>query len=529
MDVASESRVVFVDAETGAEQTTTRREHETVLDALIRVGTNAAFSCRRGTCQVCVLRAVDGDPGPAARVGLSDEAQALGWFLPCKAQPEGPLVVTKPDLDALTIPAHVIDKTWRSDSVVQLRLLPESTLSWRAGQFVTLTHPSGAQRSYSIASTMAEDDALELHVRRVAGGLVSGWLGDEVEVGAVLPMRGPSGACFYDPDSRERPLLLVAGGTGLAPLLGIVRDALAHDHRGPIQLVHGSTRIDGLYADDTLAELATAHPNLSVETWLDDPSEPLPPGCGRGSVVDAAFARGLVPSGAILYLAGPPAMVYEARYRAVLAGVARADIHADPFEDARPTMPDDKAKLARIQPDPELWAALESGPGLTRILTDFYAHAFADPRLAPFFHNVSRQRAIEKQYEFLSDVFTGSGHYFGARPFNAHHWMVISDELFDYREAQIDAAIRRYGLAEHLHRRWSAIHELFRREIVKTHRRGLIMDGVEQRDAIEERTRDEVLELDSICDACFVEVRAGTTVRHQLLTGRVVCLACASG
>lgn len=107
--------------------------------------------------------------------------------------------------------------------------------------------------------------------------------------------------------------------------------------------------------------------------------------------------------------------------------------------------------------------------------------------------------------------------------------MVISDELFDYREAMIDAAIRRYGLAEPLHRRWSAIHELFRREIVKTHRRGLILDGREQLDAIEQRYRDEVLGLDSVCDACFTEILAGTSVRHQLLTGRVTCQACATG
>lgn len=223
----------FVDPETEAELCVVRRADETVLDALIRAGANVSFSCRRGTCQVCVLEAVAGDPGPAARAELSAEAQALGWFLPCKAQPSGELTATRAKLDALTIPAHVVERSEPSASVVQLRLVPESTLSWRAGQFITLSHPDGAARSYSIASSMAQDDALELHIRRVPGGQVSGWLCDEVEVGAVLAMRGPSGASFYDPALAERPLLLIAGGTGLAPLLGIVREALAHATSAP--------------------------------------------------------------------------------------------------------------------------------------------------------------------------------------------------------------------------------------------------------------------------------------------------------
>jgi truncated hemoglobin YjbI len=238
-------------------------------------------------------------------------------------------------------------------------------------------------------------------------------------------------------------------------------------------------------------------------------------------VVEAAFIEPR--AGVVLFLAGPPGMVYEARYQAVLAGVSREDTRADPFEDVRSYMPDDKGKLGRIAPDPELWRALDEGPGLTVILNDFYELAFRDARLSPFFHLITKTRAIEKQYEFLSEVFTGNRHYLGARPFNAHHWMIISDELFDYRERIIVGAMRRYGLTEALIRRWSGVHELFRREIVKTHQRGMVVDGVE---IIEQGYNEEILPIDAVCDGCDQVIPAGVTSRHHLPTGKLYCAGC---
>ena len=139
---------------------------------------------------------------------------------------------------------------------------------------------------------------------------------------------------------------------------------------------------------------------------------------------------------------------------------------------------------------------------------------------------MTRERVIQKQYEFLSDIFTGSGHYFGLRPFNAHHWMVISDELFDYRESVFEGAMRRYGLAEPLVRRWSAIHELFRRELVKTHRRGMVMDGVEQVEV--DGYSDERIEVGTLCDGCGAALDEGTMARLHQLTGKLYCLGCSA-
>lgn len=176
-----------------------------------------------------------------------------------------------------------------------------------------------------------------------------------------------------------------------------------------------------------------------------------------------------------------------------------------------------------LQPDPEMWQALEEGILLNRILEDFYSRVFEDERLAPFFHGVTKQRAIEKQFLFLRQLFSGEKVYFGDRPRNAHHWMVISDELFDYREALMVECLRRHGLPEHLVERWRVAEDFFRRDIVKEKpwkkRLGdieLPVDGYE----------DAVLDVGSLCDGCGGEISAGVSVRYHLRLGQIFCPVC---
>jgi NAD(P)H-flavin reductase len=264
------------------------RPGETLLDAFLRGGANVSFSCRRGTCQVCMLQATRGDPGPAARADLREELHELGLFLACQARPREELVVVKPDLRELVIDAHVLAHEPLSPSVTRIELAPETSMSWRAGQFITVEHPSGALRSYSLASLYEQGEQLVLHVRRSPGGLVSGWLCDELGADDVLKIRGPCGACFYDADLVDRELLLVAGGTGLAPLMGIARDALSQEQRGRVTLLHGVVTAEEAYRHDQLMALAAEHDNFFYEAWVDEPgASPLPPGMSRGSVVEA--------------------------------------------------------------------------------------------------------------------------------------------------------------------------------------------------------------------------------------------------
>jgi ferredoxin/truncated hemoglobin YjbI len=174
-------------------------------------------------------------------------------------------------------------------------------------------------------------------------------------------------------------------------------------------------------------------------------------------------------------------------------------------------------------PDPEMWDALAQGDLLGKILEDFYTRVFDDERLAPFFHGVTRQRAIEKQFLFMRRHFTGEKVYFGDRPRNAHHWMVISDELFDYRERIMVDCLRRHGLAEYLIERWRAFENSFRTDIVKDRpwkrRLGDIELPVEGFGEI-------TLDIGSLCDSCGGEIDAGARVRYHLRLGTVYCGSC---
>lgn len=176
-------------------------------------------------------------------------------------------------------------------------------------------------------------------------------------------------------------------------------------------------------------------------------------------------------------------------------------------------------------PDPQMWAALREGELLQEILTDFYTRVYDDPLLAPFFTHTTRQRAIEKQFNFLNQIFTGEDVYFGERPRNAHHWMVISDEMFDYREKLMRQVQREHGLPEHLIRRWSAMEESYREVIVKDHAWPKIIHGSALPLEGYEPLR---LEFSSLCDGCSAEVAVNDMVQFHVRLGTAYCVQCAT-
>ena len=176
-----------------------------------------------------------------------------------------------------------------------------------------------------------------------------------------------------------------------------------------------------------------------------------------------------------------------------------------------------------LAPNPALWDALDRGPGLRAILEAFYAQVYADPRLGPFFHGVTQERAVDKQYGFLAEIFTGERMYFGDRPRNAHHWMVISDELFDYRERLFEACVRERGLAEEHVAAWLAVHQMFRKQIVKDQPFPRRMAGVEMP---LDGWAKETMAASGMCDGCQGEVAVGAVVTWHRRRGTTYCERC---
>jgi NAD(P)H-flavin reductase len=239
--------------------------------------------------------------------------------------------------------------------------VPEG-FEFRAGQFVQLEREGGVTRPYSIASVPASG-SVELHVQLRSGGVMSQWLRWAEK--QPITMRGPFGECFYFEHEPERPLLLAGTGTGLAPLLGVTRAALAAGHRGPIHLYHGSSTREGLYLFDALRALTESSPQLrvfgSVLETAEDGATTLPRGAasagttGNGSLGGAS--NGPLPNGEAgsrctlhhepldkliladtldffqcrVYLCGHPDLVQRLRKRIYLSGAPRDRIHCDPF------------------------------------------------------------------------------------------------------------------------------------------------------------------------------------------------------
>jgi CDP-4-dehydro-6-deoxyglucose reductase, E3 len=210
------------------------REDQTVLDAALGAGLNLPHSCKSGHCASCRARLLSGEieypRGPP--LGLSESERRGGYVLLCQARPrsalqvEARLVARVGDVEIKTLPSRIARKTLLGPDVLQLflRLPAVERLEFQPGQYLDVLLEDGRRRSFSIASPPHDSALLELHVRRVAGGGFTQRLFDELPVGTLLRIEGPLGQFVYrDSDS---PLLLIAGGTGFAPLKSMLRHLL---------------------------------------------------------------------------------------------------------------------------------------------------------------------------------------------------------------------------------------------------------------------------------------------------------------
>jgi CDP-4-dehydro-6-deoxyglucose reductase len=306
---------------------------ETVLDGLLRAGLEVSFGCRAGACQACLIRATSGTPPRAAQTGLRDTLRAQGYFLACTAMPEEDLHLARAAM-ALNVPARIAAVEPLGADVVRVRVEPEQAFAYQPGQFVNVVRSDGLTRSYSLASLPDEDAGLELHVRRLPGGRMSGWLSDARVIGERIELRGPAGQCFYVAGELEQPLLLAGAGTGLAPLVGILRAALRAGHRGPITLLHGARAPLGHYLVDALGALAARHPQVTYQRCaLEGAPEP---GLVIGRLDQVVQSRHPSLAGMRVFLCGDPELVLAMRRQAFLAGASLRDIHADAFITAPP-------------------------------------------------------------------------------------------------------------------------------------------------------------------------------------------------
>ncbi|PTU76178.1 iron-sulfur-binding ferredoxin reductase [Pseudomonas mangrovi] len=289
-----------------------------LLDTLLAAGVALPYSCRAGSCHACMVRC-QGALEDAQPDALSPAQREQGWRLACQCRLQGDLAVELFDPGRDGLPARVQSVDWLSERVLRLRLLPERPLRYAAGQHLLLWNAQGLARPYSLASLPGEDTWLEFHLDCLPGGAFSESArclqpGDPLRLGEL---RG--GALHYDPTWSERPLWLLAAGTGLAPLWGILREALRQHHQGPIKVIHLADDPVGHYLAQPLLALAAAHSQLNVQ---------LPTAADQASVL--AGLR-LVSRQTLSLLCGSPASVDAFARRLFLIGVPRNQVLADVF------------------------------------------------------------------------------------------------------------------------------------------------------------------------------------------------------
>ena len=292
-------------------------DDQTILDACLRAGVWLPHACTHGTCGTCKARIVAGevDHGEASPFALMDFERDEGMALLCSAIPLGDVVVeadveAEPGVELFAVEDRVgrvvaVEEPGRD--IRRLRIALDRPLRFNAGQYVSLKLPgSDETRSYSLANPPSVGSELELHVKRTPGGKASdGWIFSRLAVGDSIELAGPFGRFFLRPQ-RSEPVLMVAGGTGLAPLMSMIRHILDVGLPQTVCLYHGARSRADLYDADRLADLAEKHPGrlryvpcLSEEAWD-----------GRRGLVTEVIAEDFSRcAGHVAYVCGPPPMV----------------------------------------------------------------------------------------------------------------------------------------------------------------------------------------------------------------------------
>ncbi len=295
-----------------------------VLKAGLDAGLFMPYSCRSGVCRTCRGKVVEGqvDFGDVHPKYLSDADKAEGYALLCCAKPLGNVTIDVKEIDAgdairsKFMPARVIDLKRAAPDVmvVQIALPMNEPMIFRAGQYVEFIRPDGSRRSYSIANPPSNDGVrrIELHVRHMAGGAFSGHVFNQMAVRDVHRLELPLGS-FFLREKSDKPIVMLASGTGFAPIRSIVEYSLQRGHTRPITLYWGGRRREDIYMADLAEGWARQHAHIRFVPVLSEPTE----ACawtGRTGFVHQAVMRDLPDlSGHEVYACGSPVVVESAR------------------------------------------------------------------------------------------------------------------------------------------------------------------------------------------------------------------------
>ncbi len=310
---------------------------ETVLDAALRQNIGLAYGCRSGNCGTCEVTLLEGQVNYADDDTPSGLAEPDYDCLPCQAHAgsdlviEAELVEQAVEIQPHTMPCKVQSHEQLSHDVMRLMLkLPENQrLQFLAGQYLDFILPGGEHRAFSIANAPHDDELIELHIRHIEGGKFTDFVFDSMQDKIVLRIEAPLGT-FTLREESSCPILMIGGGTGFAPLKGMIEHAIYVGITRPITLYWGVRAERDLYLPDLPQQWSQQHDNFSFIPVL---SEPEATWQGRSGFVHEAVMQDIANiSDYDVYMTGPPVMVNAAVSAFEAAGLSREQMFSDSFE-----------------------------------------------------------------------------------------------------------------------------------------------------------------------------------------------------
>lgn len=323
------------------------RPSQTIIEAAIVAGVNLPYGCRNGTCGTCKGEIISGevDYGDYAPSALTDAEKSAGKALFCCTRALSDLVIDCREIHANVIPprimpARVERKEQLSHDVMALFLkLPSNEhLQFKAGQYLEFLLKDGKRRAFSIANAPHVDNLIELHLRLIPGGQFTAYVFNEMPEKAILRIEAPFGS-FYLREDSQKPMIMVAGGTGFAPIKGIIEHMLHHNIQREITLYWGARAKEDLYQPALPEAWATQYPHIKFIPVLSD-AQPEDHWQGRTGFVHQAVLDDFANTGLAdyeVYCCGAPAMVEVAHASFLQAGLAEDAFLSDAFSYAKPT------------------------------------------------------------------------------------------------------------------------------------------------------------------------------------------------
>ncbi|WP_371420270.1 NADH:ubiquinone reductase (Na(+)-transporting) subunit F [Tardiphaga sp.] len=324
-------------------------EGETVLDAAFRQGVALPHGCKEGQCSACkcILNEGDVELLKYSTFALSDPERESGQVLLCRTLAYSDIEVELLNFDEDLLAKSIAVKAFAgklarveplTHDIVRIAIDLDQPMKFWAGQFADLTlHGAQVTRSYSMGNPPTEPNRLEFIIKKYASGAFSTAI-EQAQIGETVTVKGPYGSCFRR-EEREGPMILVGGGSGMAPLLSILMDQAASGENRPVRFFYGARTTRDLFEIEVFADLEAKMPNFKFIPALSHPEE------GDGWSGETGFIHDVLrrhllemddTDQADAYSCGPPPMIDAALPILQMADVDPARIFFDKFTQATP-------------------------------------------------------------------------------------------------------------------------------------------------------------------------------------------------